>query len=178
MQKFDVQIALEGVRDARGKWSRAQREFQTNVDKVLNRLIHEAAACYMSVEEFAKASGLSPKRVRDIMRHNGLSPSSGKTLLAKQAAEALATNSALLGIAPHEMDLMSPLAYLPMGTEMRQALTDKTVSGVTEVDEDDEGPEQLAEKLTDAGLTYEHAVEWVNAVIKRGVMVSGNGAGA
>jgi hypothetical protein len=67
------------------------------------------------------------------MRRNKMSPSSGKTLLAKTAAEALATNSALLGIAPHEMDLTSPLAYLPMGTEMRQAITDKTVSAVTEL---------------------------------------------
>jgi hypothetical protein len=137
MQKFDVQIALEGVREARGEWSRAQQEFQSNVDKVLDRLIHEAATCFMSVEEFAKASGLSPKRVRDLMRRNRMHPSSSKTLLAKHAAEALATNSELLGIAPHEMDLTSPLAYLPMGKELRQELTDKTVSRVTELPEDE-----------------------------------------
>lgn len=135
MQKFDVQIALEGVREARSKWNTAVRQFNADADKVMTRLLHEAAANYMSSEQVAKHSGLSPKRVRSLMRLAGLNPSRGKNLLAKHAAEALATNSELLGIAPHEMDLTSPLAYLPMGSELRQALTDKTVSKVTELDD-------------------------------------------
>lgn len=133
MRKFDVRFALEGVAEARGKWTAAKRQFDTDVNKVMRRLLHEAAANYMSVEEVATASGLGKAQVRSMMRLNGMDPRDGKTLLAKNAAEALAANSALLGIAPHEMDLMSPLAYLPMGSELRQALQDKTVSQVHEL---------------------------------------------
>jgi hypothetical protein len=135
MRKFDVQIALEAVAEARHKWGAAQREFQTGMDKVLDRLIHEAVANFMSVEEFARYSGLSPKRVRDIMRRNHLTPKSGKTLLAKTAATALESNAALMGIAPHEMDLLSPLAYLPMGKQLKRELQNQTVSQVHELDE-------------------------------------------
>jgi hypothetical protein len=133
MQKFDVQIALEGVAEARTKWLAAKAKFDSDVEYILLRLIREAAHNYMSAEEFAKYSGLSVKRVRVLMRAAGLDPKMGKRLLSKKAAEALAENSALLGIEPHQMDLMSPLAYLPMGEEMRRALQDKTVSQVTEL---------------------------------------------
>lgn len=136
MKKFDVQIALEGVRDAKSQWARAVRTFNADVEKVLVRLLHEASANYMSPEEVARHSGLSPKRVRDLMRANGLNPRDGKRVLAASAAKALAENAALLGIRPHDMDLMSPLAYLPMGSQMKQALTDKAVARVTELPED------------------------------------------
>jgi hypothetical protein len=56
------------------------------------------------------------------MRNSGLDPRQGKSLLAKTAAEHLQENAALMGIEPHEMDLMSPLAYLPMGQELRAIL--------------------------------------------------------
>lgn len=138
MRKFDVQIALEGVAEARQKWNTAQREFQSGVDAVLDRLIHEAAVNFMSPEEFARHSGLSTNQVRALMARNGLSRSQGKTLLAKTAAEALASNAELLGIAPHEMDLMSPLAYLPMGEQLKKELQNRTVSQVHEVEEPDE----------------------------------------
>lgn len=133
MRKFDVQIALEGVREAREKWFFAQQRFNTDVDFVMTRLLHEAARNFMSVDEVARMSALTPKRVRELMRRAGLDPKSGKRLLAKQAAEALAKNSELLGIEPHEMDLTSPLAYLPMGSELRQQLIDARVHRVTEL---------------------------------------------
>lgn len=133
---FDVQIALEGLADARREWSRAMRAFNADSERVLIRLLHEAAANYMSAEQVAKFSGLSPKRIRTLMRDNGLNPRDGKRVLAKHAAEALQSNAELLGIAPHQMDLMSPLAYLPAGSLLRQQITDKTVSGVTELPDD------------------------------------------
>jgi hypothetical protein len=135
MQKFDVRFALEGVAEARAKWTAAKRQFDADVNKVMRRLLHEAAANYMSVEEVAQASGLGKTQVRSMMRLNGMDPRDGKTLLAETAAKALAENAELLGIPVHEMDLMSPLAYLPMGSELRQALQDKAVSQVTELDE-------------------------------------------
>lgn len=135
MKKFDVVIALEGLREAKDKWRMAQLEFNSGFDSVLLRLIHEGVSNFMSAEEIAAAVGLTPKRIRQIMSSRGMNPKSGKRLLSKQAAEALANNSALLGIAPADMDLMSPLAYLPMGSEMKRALQDKQVSQVTELDE-------------------------------------------
>lgn len=133
MRKFDVQIALEGIREAQGKWQKAVLTFNSDVDYAITRLLHEAAVNYMSVDQVAHASGMTAKRVRLLMRKAGLDPKSGKRLLAKQAAEALAENSALLGIEPHEMDLTSPLAYLPMGSELKQQLLDARVARVTEL---------------------------------------------
>lgn len=140
MQKFDVQIALERVQEARAAWGSANRDFQSAVDKIMGRLLHEAARNFMSVDEVVKASGMTRHRVRELMRKNNLNPRDGKRMLAKSAAKALNENAELLGINPFEMDLMSPLAYLPMGQELRQALTDKTTSKVTELPDDEPDP--------------------------------------
>lgn len=134
MQKFDVQIALEGVREASEKWATASREFRQGREKVLARLIHEAIHNFMSIDEFAQHSGLTRKQVRDLMRRNGFDPKGGKRMLSGQAAKALSENAELLGIKPHEMDLMSPLAYLPMGADLRRELERRTVSQVTEIE--------------------------------------------
>jgi len=136
MKKFDVQIALEGVAEARKKWNTAKRDFDADLNKIMRTLLHEASANYMSPEEVARASGYKVAQVRSMMRLNGLNPRDGKRVLADSAAKALAENAELLGIPVHEMDLMSPLAYLPMGAQMRQELTDKTVARVTELPED------------------------------------------
>lgn len=149
MKKFDVQIALEGIHEARSKWGAAQAKFNADVEYVMARLLNEAAVNFMSAEEVAKASGLTVKRVRLMMRKHGLDPRKGKRLLAQHAAEALAENAALLGIEPHEMDLMSPLAYLPMGQEMRKFLETKTVSQVHELPESSSFG-NLREKMIDA----------------------------
>jgi hypothetical protein len=137
MQKFDVVIALEGVREAKWAWAKAVTKFNADIEYIMARLLHEAARNYMSPEEVAHASGFTTKRIRILMRAAGLDPKKGKTLLSKLAAETLAENAALMGIAPHEMDLMSPLAYLPMGDKMRRELAEQAVSRVTELPEDD-----------------------------------------
>lgn len=133
MKKIDVQIALEAVNAAHEKWTTARIEFLSGSNAVMSLLIHEASANFMSAEDVAKASGFTAKRVRQMMRDAGLNPKDGKRLLSKKAAEALASNAALMGIEPHEMDLTSPLAYLPMGSVMKRELQDKRTSQVTEV---------------------------------------------
>lgn len=148
MRKFDVVIALEAVNEAHKKWTQARLEFLSGSNAVMSRLIREAAVNFMSAEEVAKASGFTTKRVRQIMRDAGLNPKSGKHLLSKTAAEALASNAVLLGIEPSEMDLMSPLAYLPMGEKMKRELQDKQISQVTELDET-EIPETEVERLAE-----------------------------
>lgn len=122
MKKFEVQVALEAVAEARSAWGAANRKFQSDLDGVMARLLNEAARNYMSITEVAKAAGLTTARVRSEMRKVGLNPKNGRTLLAKTASEALSNNAALLGIEPHEMDLTSPLAYLPMGSQMKAFL--------------------------------------------------------
>lgn len=175
MQKFDVQIALEGIAEAKAEWATAITKFNADVEAVMQRLLHGAAVNYMSAEEVAKASGLTIKRVRVLMREAGLNPRDGKRLLAKKAAETLAENAALLGIEPHEMDLMSPLAYLPMGESLKKFLETEAMRGVKELPEDrlDEYPsaEDLAAKLSDAGPEYGESVRWVNAVIHAGKQI-------
>jgi hypothetical protein len=146
MKKFDVVIALEGIREARVKWTKAKREFDSGLNEMMRRLLHEAARNYLSVEEVAQSSGYSKLQVRAMMRLNGMDPRTGKRLLAESAAKALRENAELMGIEPGEMDLLSPLAYLPMGQQMRKEfLETKTVSQVTELPQDEGTP--YAERL-------------------------------
>jgi len=137
MDKIGVETSLRAVRSARGKWNQARREFDKNVDLIMARLLHEAAANMMSVHDVSMASGLTTKRVRALMRALGMNPHSGKKLLADQAAKALHENAELMGVNPREFDLMSPLAYLPMGKELRMALKKEgTTAPVMELDDD------------------------------------------
>lgn len=122
MKKPDILLQLEKINLAKTEWATEVTEFNDSINVMMRRLLHEAAAAFMSPEEVARASGFTVKRVRQMMRDLDLNPRDGKRLLSQKAAEALANNAALLGIEPEEMDLMSPLAYLPMGGEMKRAL--------------------------------------------------------
>lgn len=123
MKKQEVLDGLAGIATAKRKWNTARLKFLSDVEAVMQRLFLEAAVNRMTAAEVGKAVGLSQPEVRRYMRKFGMNPKDGKTLLAKQAGDALTKNAALLGIEPSEMDLMSPLAYLPMGSQMRDFLT-------------------------------------------------------
>lgn len=134
MDKFGVQLALENIDEARTKWGSAQTEFTRAVNKMMGRLLHEAARNMMSAEDVARYSGMTVKRVRALMREHGLNPRDGRRMLADKAAKTLAENAALMGVDPLAMDLTSPLAYLPMGNEMRDSLQSQAVrEGVKEL---------------------------------------------
>ena len=122
MKKFEVLMALESLAEAAKEWTQARRKFESEFDFVLSRLLNEAAVNKMTVGEVAKHSGSTPSKVRDAMRRMGLDPKKGKGLLAKQASETLAHNAELMGVEPSEFDLTSPLAYLPMGSELKRLL--------------------------------------------------------
>lgn len=145
MRKFEIQMVLNKIRDARQDWAKAQNTFNTDVEYLMPRLLNEAAANFMSSEEVAREVGMPKSRVRAMMRKNNLHLKDGKRLMAKTAAEALQSNAEIMGVRPHDIDLMSPLAYLPMGKELRQAYTDKTRRTVTELHED------LGERIADCG---------------------------
>lgn len=170
MHKFEVTLALEAVRDARKEWGQATAKFNSEVEVLMARLLNEAAVQKMSVAEVARDLGTSEAKVRAAMRRHGLNPKAGRNLLAKKAAETLSENAALLGVEPHEFDLTSPLAYLPMGAGLRKFLeTSKMDEADLNALADEYGDaRQLAMKLTDAGLTDAEAVNWVDAVITRG----------
>lgn len=137
MQKFTVQMALESIGEARAEWAKAKTKFDADVRMVMRRLIMEAAINYMSAEDIAKFSGLTVKQVRLLMRTENLDPRNKPRLLAKRAASTLAENAALLGIEPHEVDLMSPLAYLPAGEALARTMRDRTTSQVTDLPDDE-----------------------------------------
>lgn len=144
MKKLDVVIALETVKEARAKWAVAQTSFTADVSTVMKRLLNEAAVNMMSAEEVAKASGLTVKRVRALMRENNLNPKNSKRLLAKTAAETLAENAALMGVEPREFDLMSPLAYLPMGSSLKGFLGNSVTGEEVEAEASRLADEQAA----------------------------------
>lgn len=137
MDKFALELELEALAHARREWETAIREYRDGHNYILRRLLHEAAANRLSPEWVARHLGTTAKQVRAAMRRFDLNVKKGKILLSKQASEALHSNAEIMGIDPREMDLMSPLAYLPMGAEMRKRfLETRTRTDLPE--EDDE----------------------------------------
>jgi hypothetical protein len=130
MNKFEIELNLKHVAEARAQYNAAAKEFGLRVDKAMKRLIHEAAAQRMSVPQVAKLSGFTTAQIKSRMKAMDLNPTTGRTLLSKQAADVLANNAEILGIEPHEVDLMSPLAYLPAGSLLKEK-----VSSVTDLDD-------------------------------------------
>lgn len=135
MLHWEVELALNEVAEEKKKWAVAYQDFRRGCDHVLNRLIHEAIANWMSVEQIAKAAHMTPAAVRLHMRRQGLNPKHGRKALAHAAAEALRTNAALLGVDPLDMDLSSPLAYLPGGSQLQTKMQSEAVKGVKDLDE-------------------------------------------
>ena len=113
---------FEKAREAKEEMDLAVLDFNAQWNTFMSRLLYEALAQRMSVAQIAAASGVSERVIRSMLRDRGLNPSASKRTLAGQAADALHANAALLGIEPREMNLMSPLAYLPMGEKMRKEL--------------------------------------------------------
>lgn len=138
MHPFGVQLSLEAFAEERAKWKAAYREFSAGGEKVLRRLLLEALASQMSLEQVHQYSGLTRAEVRAAVRRAGLNPNASKRFLSHAAATALQENAELLGIDPAEMDLTSPLAYLPMGKDLRQRLESEAVKGVKTVMGEDE----------------------------------------
>jgi hypothetical protein len=132
MNVIEIERALNSVAYSRKKWYDAKREFDKDADHIMHRLLLEAAAQKMSVQQVARCLKATPKQVRALMRRFGMNPKSSRTLLAKDAAEALHANAGLMGINVKNFDLMSPLAYLPMGAKMRTELA-QSQGQVTEV---------------------------------------------
>lgn len=122
MKRPEIAAHMKRVREARAEWDLAMARFAADEEMLMGRLIREAAVEKMSAEQIADASGYSVRRVRALMRSMGLDPKRGVRLLSKLAAEALHENAALLGIEPDEIDLMSPLAYLPMGEALKNQI--------------------------------------------------------
>lgn len=135
MNVEQITKALNAVSRANIAWRNAKKTYEAERASVLRRLLFEAAHNYMSVPEIARAAGMTPNRVRKVMRENGLDPRAGKRLLSTTAAKALRANAAALGIDPSDMDLASPLAYLPMGKELARSISGN-VSKVTDLPED------------------------------------------
>lgn len=125
MNADEVLAAFAEVDRIRQEWLKAERVYKHRIGLVLTRLLAEAVKNRMSVAQIAQASGLTPKRIRAEMRAIGLDPKKGKSVLSRGAADALHSNAELLGIEPSEMDLTSPLAYLPMGEELKKFLKTK-----------------------------------------------------
>lgn len=122
MEKFEIDINLEHIAASRKKWNDASRQFGEAVDKALTRLIHEAAAQRLSIQYVAGKAGFTAGQIKSRMKAMGLNPTTGKTLLSKQAAAVLESNAEIMGIQPHEIDLMSPLAYLPAGSLLKETV--------------------------------------------------------
>jgi hypothetical protein len=135
MLQFEVELALQEVAQEVQKWKVAYHDFLQGVNRVMDRLIHEAVANRMSVEQIAGLSGLTKHRIRRQMKQMGLDYRTSKTALAHSAAEALKNNAALLGVDPLDMDLSSPLAYLPGGSQLRTKMQSEAVKGVKDLDE-------------------------------------------
>ena len=146
MEKFEIEINLEHIAAQRKAWNEAANEFGKRVDRAMKRLIHEAAAMRMSATTVAKLSGFSTAQIKARMKAMNLNPTTGKTLLSKQAAAVLESNAEIMGIQPHEIDLMSPLAYLPAGSLLK---SDASTKGVFTI------PGELMEGFPETSAVWE-----------------------
>lgn len=133
MNRDQTTETLRRIGEARKAWRQANLTVNSDIFTLMQRMLHEAAVNRLSIEDVANLTGFTIKRVREMMRNIGMDPRASRTLLAKRSATVLAENATLLGVEPSEFDLMSPLAYLPMGKDMKREIEAKTVSSVTEV---------------------------------------------
>lgn len=136
MKMLEIESMLKDLRKARERWGQGRTEFFSGYDWVLTRLVHEAAINYMGANQIATALGVSPKTIRAKMRAIGLDPKGGKRALNAKASQALLENAAIMSVDPSEVDLTSPLAYLPMGEELRKQYQDRTLARVTELEDE------------------------------------------
>lgn len=159
MNREELKAAFARADAAVREWDVAIARFQSEIQRVRIALITEAVANRMSASQVAEISDMAVRQVRSVMRAAGLDPKWGQRLLAKQAASALVDNANLLGIDPQDMDLTSPLAYLPMGQELRDLL------------EAEVKPENPVAKIKTAILVGIQAEEdWDGPSIKSGVL--------
>lgn len=119
MNKFDVEMALARAGECRTEWADAHRQYRATMARVMHRLLHEAAINRLSLDDVSRLTGMTRSETRKMMKAAGLDPRKGKALLSKQAAAAVQANAEILGVEPFEVDLTSPLAYLPMGEQMK-----------------------------------------------------------
>lgn len=124
MNRYDVTMLAERLREHQDAWREAARTQRETAEEITKRLLFAGAANRMGINEMASLLGMSTKDVRVRMRRYGLNPSHNRTLLAASAASALAANAEALGLDPTEVDLTSPLAYLPMGEKLLAELRD------------------------------------------------------
>jgi len=143
MKMTDVLEGLRQMREAREAWGRGRTEFFAAYDIMLTRYMYEAFANSMSVEHIANALNVTPKTIRTKMRSLNLDPRAGVRALNKAASQAMLDNAALMGIDPRDMDLTSPLAYLPMGSDLRRKLDEQRLKAA-----EPEFPETEVERLT------------------------------
>lgn len=144
MNQQEITAALGDLREARAKWHKGRTDFLATYNTLLSRLIYEALANFMGEPHIAVALGVTRSSVRAHMRGMGLDPRAGQRALNAKASDAMLENAALMQIDPKDMDLTSPLAYLPMGKDLRKQLQDRTVRLV---DPDDES---VSGNVTDA----------------------------
>lgn len=129
MDRNTTVMLLEKTAKEKQAWNKARADWWDKYESVMAVLIHAAATNYMSATDIARHAGMKPTQVRALFHKHGLHISVGKRALADQAAKALRENADLMGVRPEEIDLMSPLAYLPMGQSLKQALLDETTRG-------------------------------------------------
>lgn len=147
MDLDQVTAGLKQMRSAREAWGKGRTEFFAAYDVLLRRYIYEACANYMGAAQIAEALGVGASTVRAKMRSLDLDPRGGKRSLNAAASQAMMENSALMGIDPADMDLTSPLAYLPMGSVLRKQLEMQTLSAVTEVEDTVVSRNKLEDRL-------------------------------
>lgn len=134
MDREQIIDRLSDVKDARKEWREAKRKFDQDSRKAMTRLVLEAARNRMSVEQIGKASGMTRREVRQYLRGWGVEPNEGINAASDAAADVLTLNAERLGVDPGQIDLMSPLVYLPLGNDVTRVIESGAVrQGVTEL---------------------------------------------
>ncbi len=119
MTHHEVTAALEHLRAAESEWLTARAKYNSDSEALLSALLLRGLEVRLSPEDIGRASGIGATAMRRRVRALGLNTRRGAAALSREASETLRENAALLGIAPEDVDLLSPLAYLPAGPALR-----------------------------------------------------------
>jgi len=118
VQEDQIRSGLRQIGQARAAWHEGITNFRASVEGITDRFLVEAARDRIAVHEVARLLGVRPAWVRSRMRDIGFETGRSEAALSRQAHAIIERNAEILGIDIKDIDLTSPLAYLPAGKDL------------------------------------------------------------
>lgn len=115
----EVLSALSDIGTAQLEFHRVAKRYEAERDRALLPLVLEGARLRLSAKRMAAYAGVTQGRIKSILRRTGID-GRNISMVAEQTEKVLEHNAALLDVDITQIDLMSPLAYIPAGPGLRR----------------------------------------------------------